>query len=557
MATKIIMPKLGLTMTEGSVERWCKQEGEAVAAGETVVEVATDKLTNEVTAECDGVLISICAKEGDSVPVKGVLGYIGAAGESVPALSEEKTEKPAAPAAENELIVIGGGPGGYVAAIRAAQLGASVTLIEGAQVGGTCLNRGCMPTKALLHSAQVYELAQGSESMGVLTQGAKLDWSRVQSNRASVVKKLTDGVKALIKANRIKLIEGKAEFSSPHSVTVGGKEYSAQKIIIASGSRPIIPGIPGLSDCEACISSTEALSLGSVPKSLLVIGGGVIGLELGSAYSSFGTKVTVIEAMDKLLPLMDTELSAMVRGQLEKKGIEILTESRVTEVSSGGIGAIVQVDTPSGKRSFEAEKVLCCVGRGPDTESLGLEKAGVELENGSIKADAQLETNVKGVYAVGDCTGKLMLAHAAMAMGEIAAENAMGANRRFEPEKIPSCAYVGPEFACVGLTEEAAREKGLDVKVGRFPTAANGRSLVMGSTDGMIKVVSDAKYGEILGVHILAANATELIQEAALALRLECTVDELTNTVHCHPTVAEGLREAALAVNKKAIHNRN
>lgn len=558
MAVEVTMPKLGLTMTEGTVEHWYKKEGDLVDEGETIVEIATDKLTNEIQAECSGVLLKIVAEEGTEVPVKGVLAYIGEAGETV-----ESGEGAAAPKSDAEsapagsVLVIGGGPGGYVAAIRAAQLGAKTTLIEKSALGGTCLNVGCMPTKALLHSAQVYELATKSESCGIIGESVLVDWKKVQANRAAVTEKLTNGVKALVKVNKIKLVDGQAVFTGPKSVRVGDSEYTADKVIIASGSHPIIPDIPGVSSSKACIDSTGALTLDHVPESMVIIGGGVIGLELGSVYNSFGTEVTVIEAMPKLLPLMDAELTAIVRAQLEGKGIKILTDSRVLSVSDGGKGALVEVETPEGNKTYEAEKVLLCVGRAPNTDGLGLDQAGIEKKDSCINTNEYLETSVPDVYAVGDCTGKMMLAHAAMMMGEAAAENAMGGSVRFDPDTVPACAFVGPEFAGVGLTEEAASSKGIKVKIGRFPMSANGRSLVMGYTDGMIKVVADAEYGEILGVHILAANAADIIEEAALAMKLECTLDELTETVHCHPTVSEALREASLAADKKAVHTVN
>lgn len=558
MAVEVTMPKLGLTMTEGTVEHWYKKEGDLVDEGETIVEIATDKLTNEIQAECSGVLLKIVAEEGTEVPVKGVLAYIGEAGETV-----ESGEGAAAPKSDAEsapagsVLVIGGGPGGYVAAIRAAQLGAKTTLIEKSALGGTCLNVGCMPTKALLHSAQVYELATKSESCGIIGESVLVDWKKVQANRAAVTEKLTNGVKALVKVNKIKLVDGQAVFTGPKSVRVGDSEYTADKVIIASGSHPIIPDIPGVSSSKACIDSTGALTLDHVPESMVIIGGGVIGLELGGVYNSFGTEVTVIEAMPKLLPLMDAELTAIVRAQLEGKGIKILTDSRVLSVSDGGKGALVEVETPEGNKTYEAEKVLLCVGRAPNTDGLGLDQAGIEKKDSCINTNEYLETSVPDVYAVGDCTGKMMLAHAAMMMGEAAAENAMGGSVRFDPDTVPACAFVGPEFAGVGLTEEAASSKGIKVKVGRFPMSANGRSLVMGYTDGMIKVVADAEYGEILGVHILAANAADIIEEAALAMKLECTLDELTETVHCHPTVSEALREASLAADKKAVHTVN
>lgn len=452
------------------------------------------------------------------------------------------------------VLVIGGGPGGYVAAIRASQLGADVALIEKAEIGGTCLNRGCMPTKALLHSAEIYEFATKSEKVGIIGKDVEVNWTQVQKNRAGVTMKLTGGVSALMKANKIKVINGEAEFVGARKIKVGDEVFEADKIIVAVGSYPIIPDISGVKESKAVIDSTGALSMDHIPESLVIIGGGVIGLELGSVYNAFGTKVTVIEMMPKLLPLMDAELTEMVRKQLEDKGIDIYTDSKVVSVSDTANGAIVKAECKDGVKSFDTEKVLVCVGRGPLTEKLGLDKAGIKAEHGYIQTNDYMETNVDGVYAIGDCNGKLQLAHAAMAMGETAAENAMGGHATFKAEESPSCCYVGPEFAGVGLTEEQAKERGIKYKVGRFPTSGNGRSLVMGHTDGMIKVLAGEEYGEILGVHILAAHATDLIGEAALAIKLEATIDEVAETVHCHPTIAEALREGVLAADSRAIH---
>ena len=560
MATELLMPKLGLTMTEGTIDEWKKKEGDAIAKGDIIYSVATDKLTNDVEADCDGVLLKIVVNAGETVPCKAVVGWIGAAGEAVPdsapaaaAAPAVKSEAPAA-ACESGVIVIGGGPGGYVAAIRAAQLGAKVTLIEKDKVGGTCLNRGCMPTKAMLHTSEIYESAVSSAELGISCEGVKVDWEKVQGFRASVVEKLTSGVKGLIKLNKIKLVSGEAVFTGPKTVKVGSDSYTADKIIIAAGSYPIIPGIPGLKESKAMLDSTACLSLDHIPESLVVIGGGVIGLELGSVYMRYGTRVTVVEMQSKLLPLMDAELTAMLRTKLEGQGMTIMTDAQVTGVSDCGGKAKVSVKTASGEVILDAEKILVSVGRGPDTKGLALDKAGIASEKGFITANDKLETNVPGVYAVGDCTGKLMLAHAAMAMGECAAENAMGGSKTFDPEQSPSCAYVGPEFAGVGYTEERAKALGIAYKVGRFPTNGSGRSLVSGHTDGMIKVLAGEKYGEILGVHILAPSATEIIEEAALAIKLEATLEEFTDTIHCHPTVAESLRECALNADKKAIH---
>ena len=556
---EIVMPKLGLTMTEGTVSKWLKNEGDEVKEGEGLFEVETDKLTNTIEASASGTLLKIYVPEGDSAKCLERVAVIGEPGEVVPEAEAAPAASAPAPTAEaaaeaGSVLVIGGGPGGYVAAIRAAQLGAKVTLVERDRIGGTCLNRGCMPTKALLHSAEVYELATHSENIGIIGRDVGVDWAKVQANRQSVSDKLTGGVAALMRANKITVENGDAVFTGPKTVKVGDKTLTAGKIIIASGSHPIMPPIPGVKESKAVIDSTGALTLDHVPESLLVIGGGVIGIELGSAYMRFGTKVTVVEMLPKLLPLMDSELTGMVQAQLEAAGMEILTSSSVVAVTDTANGADVKVKTPSGERVIPAEKVLVSVGRGPNTDGLGLDKAGIALDKGYIVTNERMETNVPGVYAVGDCNGKLMLAHAAMAMGEAAAENAMGGSATFNPDASPSCAYVGPEFACVGLTEERCKELGIEYKVGRFPTSANGKSLVVGAVNGMIKVVAGAQYGEILGVHILADRATDLIEEAALAIRLEATLDELVDTIHCHPTVAEGLREAALAADKRAVH---
>ena len=561
MGKIVVMPKLGLTMTEGTIEQWNKKEGETVREGDVLFSVSTDKLTNDVEATASGTLLKIAVPAGGTVPCLTPVAFIGEPGEKVelgtsdqPAAAAVPASGPAPGAESGTVLVIGGGPGGYTAAIRAAQLGAKVTLIEKARVGGTCLNRGCMPTKAMLHAAEVYETATSSDSIGISCEKVKLDWEKVQGFRASVVSRLTSGVKSLIRLNKIRLVEGEARFTGAKTVTVGGEEYSAEKIIIAAGSYPLIPGIPGLKESKALMDSTDCLSLDHVPKSILVIGGGVIGLELGTVYRNFGTEVNVIEMQPKLLPLMDGELTAMLQARLEKEGMHIHVNSRVLSVENGEDCAQVRVKFPDGERVLEAEKILASVGRGPLTASLSLDKAGVRTEKGFIVTDCRMETSVPGIYAVGDCTGKLMLAHAAMAMGETAAENAMGADKRFDPEKSPSCAYVGPEFAGVGYTEERAKALGIHYKVGRFTTSGNGRSLVAGETEGMIKILAGEKYGEILGVHILAPSATELIEEAALAIRLEATVEEFTDTIHCHPTVAEAVREACLAVDGRAIH---
>ena len=564
MAKTVVMPKLGLTMTEGTVSKWLKKVGDEVKEGEPLFDVETDKLTNTIEASASGILRHLFVEDGATVPVLAKIAVIASADEDISALIAEAAPSagaaPAsAPAAEssaagNTVLVIGGGPGGYVAAIRAAQMGGKVTLVEKDELGGTCLNRGCMPTKAMLHTSEIYEQATNSANIGIIGADVQVDWEKVQGFRASVVERLTSGVKALLRLNKVTVVNGEAVFTGPKTVKAGNQELTADKVIICAGSYPIIPGIPGLKESKATIDSTACLSLDHIPESLVVIGGGVIGLELGSVYRRYGTKVTVVEMQPRLLPLMDGELTMLAEAKLKSEGLEILTSTSVVSVADTDKGANVTIKGPDGEKVIEAEKILVCVGRGPNTAGLALDKAGIGVKDGFIQTNEKMETNVPGVYAVGDCTGKLMLAHAAMAMGEVAAENALGGDRVFKPEMSPSCAYIGPEFAGVGYTEERAKELGIAYKVGKFPTSGNGRSLVAGHTDGMIKILSGEKYGEILGVHILAPSATELIEEAALAITLEATVKEFTETIHCHPTVAEAVRECALNVDKKAIH---
>ena len=564
MAVEVKMPQLGLTMEEGTVSKWIKQEGDAVKVGDVLLEITTDKLTSEVTAEAEGVLIQIVAKEGDDVPVKGTLAYIGAAGEKVggaapatPAPAPAAAEKK--PAGETTVAVIGGGPGGYVAAIRAAQLGGKVTLIEKNKLGGTCLNVGCIPTKAILHAAEAISEVQEMAAYGINAQVVSVDWSKVQAKKSAITNQLVSGVTGLMKANKIKVVEGTAAFAAKDTLTVTKKDGTKEnmtfdKIIIAAGSIPAIPPIPGVKENANCVDSTGALSFEKLPKSLLVIGGGVIGIELATAYTKFGVDVTVVEAAPKLLPMMDGELTAQMRKMMEAKGVKIMTEAKVQSVEPAPSGAKVNVEVGGKIQAFEAEKVLVAVGRRTDTEALNLDAVGIANDRGRITVNDKMETSVPNVYAIGDCLGKVMLAHVASAQGEVAAENALGEEAVYDGATNPSCVYTDPEFAGVGLTEEKAKEMGVDYIVGKFPLMANGKSLIMNGGVGTIKFILGKEYKEVLGVHILGPRATDLIGECALAIGLEATVEDIIATIHAHPTVTEAVREAALAAEKRAIH---
>lgn len=563
MAVEVKMPQLGLTMEEGTVAKWLKQEGDAVKTGDILLEITTDKLTSEVASEADGILLKIVAQEGEDVPVKGILAYIGNAGEQVgnPSAPAAVTENISAPkgAGKTTVAVIGGGPGGYVAAIRAAQLGGEVTLIEKNKLGGTCLNVGCIPTKAILHSAELLSAVEEMAGFGIAAEVKKVDWGKVQEKKNAITNQLVSGVTGLMKANKIKVVEGTASFASKDTLCIekksGGKEtMSFDKIIIAAGSVPAVPPIPGVKENANCVDSTGALSFESIPQTLLVIGGGVIGIELATAYSKFGTKVTVVEAMPKLLPMMDGELTAQLRKMMEARGIQIMTDAKVQSVEASAVGAKVNVEVGGAVQSFEAEKVLVAVGRRTDTAALNLDAADIENDRGRIAVNDRMETNVPNVYAIGDCLGKVMLAHVASAQGETAAENALGEESHYNGLTNPSCVYTDPEFAGVGLTEEKAKELGVDYQVGKFPLMANGKSLIMNGGAGMVKFIIGKEYKEVLGVHILGPRATDLIGECALAVGMEATVEDMIATIHAHPTVTEAIREAALAAEKRAVH---
>ena len=578
MATEIIMPKAGIDMTEGQIIKWNKKEGDKVETGEILLEIMTDKTSMELEAEDSGYLIKIIKGDGETVPVTEVIGYIGAEGEVAPEgiskdtvetsenVSDKKEKEPIKERGieerntavksekgedEFDVVVIGGGPAGYVAAIRAAQVGGKVAVVEKSELGGTCLNRGCIPTKTFLKNAEIIEGIEMSSKRGIILENEKftVDMPKVVSLKNEIVKTLTNGVQGLLKSNSIKIFKGVGKINKDKDVVINGeKVLRTNKIILAGGSKVGSVNIPGI-ESKRVLTSDDILDLKELPKSLAVIGGGVVGVELGQAYLSFGSEVTVIEMMDRIVPGVDREASETLRKALEKKGMKILTSSKIKEIIDEGDKLRIKLED---KEDVVAEKALLSIGRVPDLEAVG--ELDLEMERGKIKVDKYMETSVKGVYAPGDINGIKMLAHAAFRMGEVAAENAiLGNHREIKLETTPSAIYTIPEVGMVGLTEEEAKEK-YDINIGKFAFVGNGRALASGDTTGFVKVIADKKYGEILGVHIVGQSAAEIINEASSLMTMEITVDEVIKTIHGHPTFSEALFEACADVLGEAIH---
>ena len=464
-----------------------------------------------------------------------------------------------------DAVVIGAGPGGYPAAIRLGQLKVKTAIIEREYIGGVCLNVGCIPSKAVIHAAKTFDKLGHAGDIGISISGKPvLDMGKLQRWKGGVVGKLTGGVRTLLKGNKVEIFEGAATLGKPgpdgHRVTVktasGEQTILARNVVIATGSRPI--EIPGFTiDQKRIIDSTGALALDKVPPRLVVIGGGYIGLELGMCYAKFGSKVTVVEALPRLLGTMDKDCVAVVDRKLKKMGVEVMVETKARSWEEKGDRAVLTVELKDGKTAtIDADKILLSVGRRPNSENLGLDQAGVAVGRGGfITADDQLRTNVPGIYALGDVIGGMMLAHKATKEGEVVAEIIAGHKAAFDVRTIPAVVFTDPEIASTGLTEDEARAKGhAELKVGKFPFAALGRALSVNDTEGFVKVVADGKTGELLGVHIAGNGGSDLISEASLAIEMGAVADDLRLTIHPHPTLSEAMMEAAAAALGEAVH---
>ncbi|MDR3349404.1 MAG: dihydrolipoyl dehydrogenase [Acidaminococcales bacterium] len=456
-----------------------------------------------------------------------------------------------------DIAVIGGGPGGYVAAIRAAGLGAKVALLEKDAIGGTCLNRGCIPTKTLLASAGRLRELRNCREFGLKAENIGFDFSAVMARKNSVVGQLRAGTANLVKAAGVEFINAQARLLPGKAIAAkfpGGQEtISAGRIIVAAGSQAFRPPIEG-ADLSGATGSDELLDIEDVPESLTVIGGGVVGMEFAGIFQAFGCQVTVVEMLPNILDRMDKDIIARLSLSLRKQGVKFLTGSRVKSIARKNPGLSVTVETPKGEQEILCQRALFSAGRIPAADGLGLEDAGVAFSRQGISVNERLETNVPGIYAAGDVTGRSMLAHAAAAAGAIAAENACGQHNEMDFRDIPSCVFTAPEAAGVGLTEQAARLEGRDTLVSKFNFASNGKAAAAGETDGFVKLLADGRTQAVLGMHIMGPHASDIIMEGALAIKNNLTAKQLAHTIHPHPTFSEAVMECARAILGEPIH---
>ncbi|MBS4177272.1 dihydrolipoyl dehydrogenase [Lederbergia citrea] len=458
---------------------------------------------------------------------------------------------------ETDTIVIGAGPGGYVAAIRAAQLGQKVTIVEKGSLGGVCLNVGCIPSKALIAASHRYETALNSEDVGIKAEKVTVDFSKVQEWKAGVVKKLTGGVEGLLKGNKVDIVQGEAYFVDENSLKVmdenSSQTYTFKNAIIATGSRPI--ELPTFKYSKRVLDSTGALNLDEIPGKLVVIGGGYVGTELGTAYANLGSEVTILEGADDILSGFEKQMTALVKRNLKKKKVEIVTKAMAKGVEETENGVTVKFEAKGEEKTVEADYVLVTVGRKPNTDELGLEQIGVKMtDRGVIEIDKQCRTNVTNIFAIGDIVPGPPLAHKASYEGKIAAEVISGQPSEIDYLGIPAVVFSEPELATVGYTEKQAKDEGLDIDAAKFPFAANGRALSLNNTDGFVKLVTRKEDGLVIGAQIAGANASDMISELGLAIEAGMTVEDIAMTIHAHPTLGEITMEAAEVALGTPIH---
>lgn len=456
-----------------------------------------------------------------------------------------------------DVVIIGGGPGGYEAAIRGAQLGLKICLVERDSLGGTCLNRGCIPTKALYRNAEIINILKNIDEYGISVEGYSIDIAKIQERKQNIVNQLVGGVEQLLKANKIDVMIGTGSIKDENTVTVTSKDgekrdISTKNIIIATGSKSLVPPIPG-ADSNGIYTSDDILNFSELPESLAVIGGGVIGMEFATIFNSMGSKVTVIEFLPSILAQVDSDLTKRLGVSLKKKGMDIHTSTKVTKIEKNDDGFVVFAEGKKGEIQVAVERVLISTGRMPVTDGLNLEGVGIEFDRKGIKVDKKFQTNLKNVYAIGDVNGRIMLAHAASHQGISVIEEIAGISTDETIKPVPGCIFIFPEIAMAGITEDEAKNQGIEYKVSKFLFGANGKALALGETEGMMKVLSNMD-NTIIGVHIMGPHASDLIHEGTLAISKGLNVDDIADTIHAHPTLSEAFLEAVLGLKGEAIH---
>ncbi|MDD4781107.1 MAG: dihydrolipoyl dehydrogenase [Tissierellia bacterium] len=551
MIIEVKSPKLGVV---------CKikiKVGDKVEVGQELMTIETKKGNAAVKAQSLGVVESIEVKEGDEVKASDVLLKITQFIEKDIINPEVEVEKETI---KSDITIIGGGPGGYVAAIKAAKMGANVVLIEKEHLGGTCLNCGCIPTKALVRSAEVYDSFKEAHDFGLSVKEYNVDMDKVINRKNSVISKLVEGIQYLMEKNQIKVITGNGKILNKNIVIAETKnkiiEIDSKNIIISTGSETVYLPIPGVNS-KCVLTSKEILDLKNLPKKLAVIGGGVIGMEFAFIYASFGVEVFVVEYLDNILQMLDQDVIDEINSAAEKKGIKLFTGSRVEEIIDTEDGRCVVRFTKEGESKYiSVDKVLMSVGRKPYLEGLGIENANIELNDNKkgIKVNSKMQTNIDNIYAVGDVTNIIQLAHVASHQGIVAVENIMGYDAEMDYSAVPSAIFTHPEIAAVGLTEKEAKSKGINIEVGKFPYAANGKALTMGDDRGFIKVIKNADSNKIIGVAIVGINSADLISSLTIAIKNGLTTKQIAETIFAHPTTAEVIHEGILSLEGGALH---
>ena len=571
MATEVVMPQMGESIAEGTITKWLVRVGEKVERDQPLFEISTDKVDAEIPSPAAGVLLAIHNAAGETVVVNKVVGLIGAAGETAgtavpPAAAAKATTSVPPPAApqgnfDYDLVIVGSGPGGYVAAIRAGQLGMKVACVEkDPKFGGTCTHRGCIPTKALLHSAELVDQIRHAGDFGISVSDPMIEIAKVHAYKRGIVDKSAAGIESLFKKYKVEGVRGFGRLTGPNGVEVTAGDGAKRKlksrfILIATGSVPrdirVAPA-----NGTTILNSDQILEMERIPKSIVVLGAGAVGTEFASVFRSFGSDVTLVEMLPRILPIEDEEVSKELERQLKKRGIKVVTGTQLTLAEPHDGGVKVALNQSEKESTIDAEILLVAVGRAPVTEDIGLEKVGLTTEKGFVPVNGVMQTKVGNIYALGDVVNTPWLAHIASAEGILAVEHMKGMTvHPLNYDRTPSCTYCEPEVGSVGLSEATAKERGHDVGVGKFSFMASGKARILGKAQGFVKIVRDKKYDEILGVHIVGPHATDLIAEACVALQAEMTTEELMRTIHAHPTLSEAVMEAAHATLGAAIHS--